>query len=125
DRIPQALTVLPQPGPRHIYQQDDDRLRAAAVPPEGVQGCPEGLGGRVQPDDRPLALALGAEQAPALDAGKVADQSFVAQQHGAASFALARPGEGGPPGPSDPCYSRPAATRAASPSRCLQCECAV
>src|SRR5262249_44853683 len=74
DAVPEPLAVPPQPGPGHIHKQDDDCLRAAAVAPQGMQSCPEGLGGRVQPDDRPLALALAAEQAAALDAGQVPNE---------------------------------------------------
>ena len=66
--------VLPQPSPQHVHPQDQDGFGAAAVALDGVQRGPEGLGGHVQPDDRPTAAALTAEPAAAVDGREVTQE---------------------------------------------------
>jgi hypothetical protein len=62
---------VPQPSGRHVDLEDDHVLDASAVAPDGVQQCPAGLAGRVQPDDGEPAAALAAEQAALQDARQI------------------------------------------------------
>ena len=90
--------VLPQPSPQHVHPQDQDGFGAAAVALDGVQRGPEGLGGHVQPDDRPTAAALAAP-AVAFDAREVAPEGARRSRRGPIPSRPRRPGRKAMPRP--------------------------
>jgi hypothetical protein len=71
--VPKPLATPAEQTAGNLQLDDDDIFDAPPVASNGVQGGPRRGPERVQPDGRPLALALGAEQAAAEDRG----QQFV------------------------------------------------